>query len=160
MSSTSDPAALYAGLRDQVLALDPAAAGLSAPFSPTGSWGCVMDTGYPGASVTLVGLSDGTTSLYTSSGFGIIGGGGHEAVVRATLVLLSVLDQHLGEMTPSHENALPAEGRTVIRALTTDGPRVFEASEDDLGNYRSVLSPVFHAAQAVISELRAIDEAR
>jgi hypothetical protein len=155
-----DPAALYAALRDQILDLDPAAAGLAPPFAADGAWGCLMDTGYDGASVSLVALSDGTTSLYTSTGFGIIGGGGHEQVVRANLTLLSVLDQHLAAMPPAADASLPAAGRTVIRAFTPAGQRSIEAAEDDLGNGLSPLSPVFGAAQAVISELRIIDEAR
>jgi hypothetical protein len=119
-----------------------------------------MDTGYDGATVSLVALADGTTSLYTSTGFGIIGGGGHEPVVRATLTLLSVLDQHLAAMQPAADAPLPAAGRTIIRAFTPAGQRSFEAAEDDLGNGRSPLSGVFHVAHTVISELRIIDEAR
>lgn len=119
-----------------------------------------MEMGYPNATATLVCLSDGTTSLYTSSGFGIIGGGMHEEVVRATTKLLEVLDDHLAETSPSTEQALPAQGRTIIRALTNDGQRLFEASEDDLGEGRSAMSPVFHAAHAVITQLRLVDQAR
>jgi hypothetical protein len=148
---------MYASLRTMVLDLDPARAGLVPPFSPAGAWGFLMDTGYPGASVTLVCLADGTTSLYTSSGFGIIGGGGHESVVRATLQLLHLLDQHLGAMQLSDDRSLPAEGATILRALTPGGRLVLEEAEDDLGNGLSPLSPVFHAAHAVITELRKVD---
>jgi len=35
-----------------------------------------------------------------------------------------------------------------------------QASEDDLGNGRHQLSPVFRAAHRVITELRLLDEAR
>lgn len=137
--NSSAPAEVYLGLRGQILNLDPASVGIA----PTGrsSWGCVMEMGYPNATATLVCLSDGTTSLYTSSGFGIIGGGMHEEVVRATTKLLEVLDDHLAETSPSTEQALPAQGRTIIRALTNDGQRLFEASEDDLGEGRSAMSP-------------------
>jgi len=119
-----------------------------------------METGYAYGIATLVCLSDGTTSLYTSSGGGIIGGGGHEAVIRENSRLLEVLSGHLAEMTPSTEQSLPGLGRTIIRALAADGQRVFESAENDLGQGRSPLSPVFHAAQGVITQLRLIDEAR
>jgi hypothetical protein len=60
--------------------------------------------------VTLVCLSDGTTSLYTSSGFGIIGGGEHEAVVRENPKLLEVLNDQLAHLSPSTDQSLPREG--------------------------------------------------
>ena len=151
------PADVYTGLRSQVLTLDPADVGLA---TSAGSWGVVMETGYPNGTATLVCLCDGTTSLYTSSGFGIIGGGAHEEVVRANARLLAVLEEHLDQMAPSADRSLPGPGRTVIRALTADGQRLLEAAEDDLGEGRSVLSPVFHAAHAVITQLRLIEEQR
>jgi hypothetical protein len=154
------PAEVYLGLRSQVLNLDPASVGLASPPAGRSAWGCVMETGYSNGTATLVCLFDGTTSLYTSSGFGIIGGGSHDQVVGATTTLLEVLDDHLAETSPDRRQSLPAEGRTIIRALTSEGPRTFEASENDLGEGRSPMSPVFHAAHAVITELRLIDEAK
>jgi hypothetical protein len=119
-----------------------------------------METGYPHGVATLVCLSDGTTSLYTSTGGGIIGGGAHERVVRENANLLTILGAHLSAMSPSADDKLPRDGQTSIRALTNEGQLLFEASENDLGNARSEMSPVFHAAHSVISELRMIDEAR
>jgi hypothetical protein len=155
----SGPADVYFGLRNRILTLDPATAGLAVPPG-SAPWGCVMETGYANGTATLVCLSDGTTSVYTSSGGGIIGGGGHEAVVRANARLLAVLSDHKTEMSPSTEHPLPGVGRTIIRALTADGQREFESAENEIGEGRSPLSPVFHAAHDVITQLRLIDEAR
>lgn len=153
-----EPADVYFGLRNQVLNLDPSTVGLAnAPASTP--WGCVMDTGHRNGTATLVCLSDGTTSLYTSSGFGIIGGGGHRAVVDANAKLLAVLAEHQAEMSPSTDHSLPQFGRTIIRALTLEGQCVFESAENELGEGRSPLSPVFLSAHAVITQLRLIDEA-
>lgn len=157
--STPDPARVFVGLRNQILTLDPGSIGLSRDVAGGASWGCVMETGYPNGVATLVCLRDGTTSLYTSSGFGIIGGGGHAAVDRETASLLAALDEHLADMSPSTDVALPRDGRTIFRALTFDGQRSYEAAENDLGAGQSVLSPVFHAAHGVITQLRLIDEA-
>jgi hypothetical protein len=151
------PAEVYRGLRDQILSLDPAEVGLAATDAGDRLWGCLMETGYPNGTATLVCLRDGTTSLYTSSGFGIIGGGGHAAVVHANASLLAVLAAELDRLQRTEDRSLPAVGRTVIRALTHDGPRAYEAAEDDLGNGRDPLSPVFHAAHRVITQLRLID---
>ena len=119
-----------------------------------------METGYPDGAATLVCLSDGTTSLYTSSGGGIIGGGSHESVVRQTEKLLQVVDGHLAQMAEAVDQSLPADGYTIIRALTREGPRTYQALEVDLGKGRSVMSPVFYAAHDVITQLRLIESKR
>ena len=117
-----------------------------------------METGYPNGTATLVCLRDGTTSLYTSSGFGIIGGGAHQTVVQANAALLAKLTAELDRLPAGDDLSPPAVGRTVIRAMTYDGPRAYEAAEDDLGNGRDAMSQVFHAAHGVITQLRLIDE--
>ncbi len=117
-----------------------------------------MDMGYSQGTATLVALADGTTSLYTSTGGGFVGGGFHQAVATATRSFLANLERHLPLLTPDPDAALPAEGRVIIRALTYTGRLAAEGPEDDLGHGRHPLSPVFHAAHRVITELRLIDE--
>jgi len=151
---------VYQGLRAQILGLDPAAAGLQQGQAHAALWGALMETGYPRGTATLVSLADGTTSLYLSTGGGIIGGGFHQAVATATRSFLEELERHLPMLQPDPDAALPAVGRVRIRALTYTGRLFAEASEDDLGYGSHQLSPVFHAAHRVITELRLIDEAR
>jgi hypothetical protein len=153
----SSPADLYANLRTQVLTLDPAAAGIVAA-GPV--WGFVMDMGMDGAVATLVALADGTTSLYTTSGFGIIGGGGHADVVAANRHLIETVTEHLPDMTRSDDFALPAAGTIHLHALTSHGDFQHRAAEDDLGYGRDPLSDIFHAGHEVITRLRLIEETR
>ena len=106
-------------------------------------------------------LADGTTSLYVSTGSGIIGGGFHQAVADATRAFLACVEEHLAELRPDTDDAaLPGTSRVIIRALTYQGRLAAEAAEDDLGHGRHSLSPVFHAGHQVITQLRIIDEAR
>jgi hypothetical protein len=154
------PADVYTGLRNQILALDPASIGLASDGDADRPWGFVMDMGMPHGCATLVCLRDGTTSLYTSSGFGIIGGGGHQAVVDANAALLDEVASKVASMPPDNDATLPSPGHVVLRALTQAGPRVHRAAEDDLGYERDPMSSIFHAAHAVITELRVIEEAR
>ncbi|MPZ79156.1 MAG: hypothetical protein GEV28_01645 [Actinophytocola sp.] len=151
---------VFDGLRGQVLHLDPAADGMARTPSSSLVWGGMMETAHPNGTASLVCLRNGTTSLYTSTGGGIIGGGAHAAVVSANEAFLAELTAHATSMRPDTDESLPAEGRVVLRALTYDGPMIFEAAEDDLGYHRSVLSPVFHAAHEVITQLRLLDEHR
>lgn len=154
------PRELYDGLRAQVLETDPAEVGLAPTTTLPRVWGALLETGYGKEVATVVSLSDGTTSLYTTTGFMIIGGGGHEQVVTATKQFLAAVEGELGQFTPESADSLPADGQTVLRALTFDGRRLVEAPEVDFGYDRHPLSPVFHAGQAVITELRLLTEAR
>jgi hypothetical protein len=151
---------VYQGLRAQILRLDPASAGLPQGSPRQVVWGALMETGYPRGTATLVALTDGTTSLYLSTGGGIIGGGFHQAVAAATRSFLAELERHLAMLAPDPDTMLPATGQVVIRALTWTGRMSAQASEDDLGNGRHQLSPVFHAVHRVITELRLLDETR
>lgn len=99
-------------------------------------------------------LGDGTTSLYTSSAFGVIRPGTHPRVRRASEALLNTAQSQLGLFAPSATTGLRGVGQVALRALTFAGHAVVVATEDDLGHGRHPASPVFHAAHAVISELR------
>jgi hypothetical protein len=142
-----------------LLRLDPKEAGLAPSAELPRVFGVMMETGYPEGSATLGALADGTTSLYTSSGGGIIGGGDHEQVAAATAQFVRAVESALDLIPPASEQQLPASGRVVIRALTYRGPHAVDLSEDDLGYGRHPLSPVFHAGHEVIAQLRLIDEA-
>ena len=148
------------GLRAQALALDPAAVGLTRDASGP-VWGVMMDTtqATAGGWHCLVALADGTTSLYTSSAFGIIGGGAHEPVRVANHALLAVVAQHLDGFVPAPGNELPPAGSVTIRALTFDGQLTATATEADLVGHRHPASPAFRAAHGVITQLRLVTRA-
>jgi hypothetical protein len=143
----------YLGLRDLILRMDPAEV---QPVPGTQVWGAMMEMGYAAGVATLVCLADGTTSMYVSTGGGILGGGGHDTVRAANRAFLTVLAQHLALLEPEPEAAMPAADRVVIRAMTREGAVAAEAAEDDLGHHRHPLSPAFHTAHGVLTELRMI----
>jgi hypothetical protein len=72
---------VYAGLRQQVLSLTPDQLGEELADEPI--FALLMETGYPEAVATLVGVAEGTTSLYFSNGGGFIGAGTHANVAEA-----------------------------------------------------------------------------
>jgi uncharacterized membrane protein YgcG len=67
--------AAVSDLRKQAFTGSRAAFGLDVPTMPTMPWGVIMETGFPEGYFTLVALSDGSASIYLSSGGGSIGGG-------------------------------------------------------------------------------------
>jgi hypothetical protein len=151
---------MYNGLRQRVLDLDPAEIG----FAPTAElpdvYGLVLDLGFGDDVATLVTMLDGTTSLYVSSGGGMIGAGQYPQVVAVSQAALRVAQRHLADVPPSTDTSLPGEGRVAIRVLTYGGRRAAEASDSDLTSGTHPLSPVFDAAHDVITQLRLLDEAR
>jgi hypothetical protein len=152
-----DPAAPGAGpaadLRSQVLTAEPATFGFTqSEHGPL--WGAVMDMGFPNGTATLVSLADGTTSLYTSTGGGIIGGGAHESVVLATREFLAVMVDHVGAFDTSATDRVPSAGTVRFFALGFDGRRSADAPEPDLQARDHPLWPIYYAAHQVITELR------
>src|SRR5438477_510877 len=95
-------------------------------------WGAVMDMAFPGGVATLVSLEDGTTSLYTSTGGGVIGGGAHESVVEATHAFLDAVAVYAPQFSPIDTDDLPESGHVRFHALCFDGRRGADVEESDL----------------------------
>ena len=151
-----DPADTARALRQQALTVEAGALGLAPGPARQHVWGILMETGYPEGIATLVVLADGTTSLYFSNGGGVIGAGGHELVRAASDALLSAAEGYLAGFGAVDGTPLPDVGRVRFYVRTFDGMRGAEADEDDLGEHRHQLSPVFHAAHEVIGAIRQV----
>lgn len=141
-------------LRGMVLALRPDEAGLAPTSRHPRVWGAMLETGLDNGSFALVSLADGTTSLYLSTGGGVIGAGEHEHIAAASLAFLDSVEAHLDAYDSDTGDAPPPRGEAVLRALTYGGRLAVRAAEDDLGHDRHVLSPVFHRAHEVITHVR------
>jgi hypothetical protein len=154
----SGPAELFDRMRGLILHRDPADEGLArTPGSPM-IWGGMMEMGLPRGTASLICLRNGATSMYTSTGGGMIGGEAHPAVVSANGAFLAALAAHLHLLRADTDETLPPTGRVVFRAMTYDGPMTFEAAEDELEHGRSPLSPVYEAGHDVLTEFRLIHE--
>jgi hypothetical protein len=122
-------------------------------------WGGLMEMAFPEGAATLVSLADGTTSMYTSTGGGVIGGGAHDSVVQAGRAFLLELERHLDHLEEDEDPDLPAPGIVAFRALTYSGRRARTADEGELTSGDHPLLSLFAAAQSVITALREIEEA-
>jgi len=155
--SGDSPADVSAALRKQLLVGSPSEFSVK-PDSTV--WGVLMETGYPEATATLVSLADGTASIYFSSGGGVIGGGQHDAIATAARRVVSLSKEHLSKMTATSQFPLPKPGRVKFYILTTESVLTAEELEETLGAGNHQLSPLFYAAQDVITGLREMSEAR
>jgi hypothetical protein len=147
-----DPAAAARGLRDQALAVDAGQLGLRTHEAST--WAVLMETGYPNAVATLAVFADGTTSLYLSSGGGVLGAGGHAPVREAAAAMLAVAERFRSVCTPMTTTPYPEPGRVRFYLRTAEGMLGAEADEQELGHHRHALSPLFHAGHQVLTAVR------
>jgi hypothetical protein len=152
MTDVQETAEVYTALRSQALSLTSSDLGLDAPVLAV-----VMDTRYPEAVATLVGVADGSTSLYFSNGGGIIGGGQHPQVAEATQRLLGVAASLAGAMSAGRSSELPDDGVTQLTVVTPNGRVSARAAEDELGAGQHELSQLFYAAHDVITQLRLVE---
>ena len=149
---------VYQELRNMVLTSDPQQLGLSKTDGPV--WGLLMETGYSEGSFTLVALRDGTVSLYFDKGGGMIGIGQHETPREIASELLALAPNYLSETSITTNYPVPADGFTRFYFLTFDGVQTAEGKEEDMGNNRHALSPLFLKAHELIGAARQLDETR
>jgi hypothetical protein len=153
---------VYSGMRGKILSLRREPMGIPSPSADAPIWGALMDMRLMGmrrGSATLVALADGTTSLYTSTGGGVIGGHAHERVRRANAQFLDVANQLRNALEPTVATPIPAPGHNTFYALTDFGLLTGGGSSEELDQGRHPLSRLFHAAHGVITELRLTSEA-
>lgn len=148
------PAPIYLTMRDGILALAPGKVGLAPSSQTPRAWGVLLEMGFAEAVVTLVALADGTTSLYFSTGGGIIGGGTHTAVAQASQALVAAAEGFLDELAPAAAFPLPGVGRVRFTVLTFSGARTAEAAEKELAAGRQPLAPLYEAGQEVLTQVR------
>jgi len=65
-----------------------------------------------------------------------------------------------GHVAPTQEFPLPQKARTRFYLITPKGVLTTEAKEDDLGNGRHPISPLFHTAHELITQIRLNEEER
>lgn len=147
---------VYLGLRRQVFDLPKKGGG---PFGCGDRLAALMETGLDDACYTLVAVSDGSASLYFSNGGGVIGAGQRKAGAAKAKEFLSLSKEFDSRLERVSEYPVPKPGMTRFYVVKTDGSVLSgEFKEDDLGNGRSLLSPLFHKGHELITVIRLIDE--
>ncbi|HSO93664.1 MAG TPA: hypothetical protein VLS53_04240 [Candidatus Dormibacteraeota bacterium] len=144
----------YLPLRQRVLDLKPPRLGPGA----TGKLPLIagmMEMGMSNGVASLVVIIDGTTSMYWSTGGGIIGAGAQQSIKQPSRVFLGILIRHLAEMGPDTSGETPGAGMVHLRAITRESGRLLVAGpEKDFAEKRNPLWEVFYAGHALIAEMR------
>jgi hypothetical protein len=151
----SSPMEVYLGLRGNLFALDPSSVKIAPdPELPT-LWGILMEMSMGGVPITVVSLADGTTSLYTARGGGMIGMGAHKAVADMSRQFIAVAEQYLPQMAPITEFPTVALGHVKFYALSyKDGVFTTDQMENELETGQHPFSNLYGAGQNVITQMR------
>jgi len=159
---TPESKSVYLGLRDQALKLKREKMGLPTPSKPTEPWAALMDWGLGSSgTATIVAISDGTASVYLSSGGGSIGGGqSHDSIRKAAQKMVSAAAEFQPDMRAANSFPLPHTGQIIFYVLTDAGVFTATASEGELSSHRHPLSKLADAAQEIMTQYRLILKSR
>jgi hypothetical protein len=114
--------------------------------SPSGIWG---------TTITLFVLADGTVSLYTSQGFGVIGAGQHESVWDIGKAILTAADPFVRHAAPKSDQSAPVPGIVRFRFLTFEGPQMVDVPLSQ-GRAETPFKGYFEMFQELMAEIRHI----
>lgn len=123
-------------LRDQLLHAPPQQLGVT---PVRGVLGVLMERGYAKGVATVVALTDGTASMYISTGGSVTGARAYAPARAAAQRLCQAAADSLGETKPATDFPSPAKGRVRFYVLTETGVRTAEGD---------ILQPTHPAADA------------
>jgi len=153
---STPPTEAYMGLRKLALETKPAMVGVSADPNSDEPFGILMEFNVSNTPVTVTSFASGDSSIYLASGGGFLGGIGHETIRNAAKRFVTVARNYTSKMQASTDYPLPSSGKVRFYVLTPKGVLTAEATEDDLSQHRSDLSPLFEAGNDVITEHRLV----
>ena len=158
MNAAPEPSDIYLKLRDRTLSLDPTELGFapSQPFPHV--WAVLMETGYEVGFATLASLVDGTTTLYYSTGGGMLGSADFTPLAEASKALVAQAETLLPLMHPVAAVELPGVGQVGFVLITYNGKFAEVVSEKSLASGKHALSPLFARARETITQLRNLSE--
>jgi hypothetical protein len=163
MSHSSDnqkksPQEAMRELRIKFLTAPPSEFGISPSKRFAKVYGIIMDWPVDDLILSVVSLSDGNASLYTNSSFGVIGGFAHEKVKTQAIKFVEIAANYYELCSSTNDFPYPSVNTINFYLITFEGVRILSADRESVegGNHR--FSDLFYQGQAVLTELRKIEE--
>ena len=154
-AETSPQALAMKELRDKLLTSSPEEVGLSGEDAEAKVWGVLMEVALREGVATLVSVRDGTASLYTSTGGGILGG---YIARNEAKRFVAEAEKHLVSMRPTKSFPYPEVGRVKFYVLTRDGVYTAEGDEKEMQRARHPFFSLFLAGSKVVAVLGSAHE--
>src|SRR6267378_4634563 len=145
-------------LRANLLGSSPSDYGLKPTAELPRVWAAIMDIGMRNGGASIVAVADGSASMYTSTGGGMIGAGEHPSGRAAGLHFLRIVERVLDAMRPTADAPLPSAGEYAFVALTYDGKRRATEAEGKLSQPTHPLFPAFVAGHELTTAMRLLQE--
>jgi hypothetical protein len=120
--------------------------------------GVLMDWPIDTGIVSVVSLSTGDASVYTTGTFGVIGGIRDERVRSAAKNFVKVGEKHYNEAIPTKDYPYPNIGHVRFYFVCYDGVRTIDADLVSVHRGQDKYSDLFKEGQRVITELRLITQ--
>ena len=139
------------GLRDRLLTSSAEQVGLSSEDAKAKVWGAMVEVAFAEGVATVVSLRDGTASLYTSTGGGILGGYSARNEARG---FVEEAEKHLASMKTTKSFPYPKVGTVKFYVLTQEGVYSADVDEEALVSGKHPLAPLFLAGNRVMTGLR------
>ena len=149
------PEAIFEDLRSIALTVDAAQLELREP-SP-GALVALMEIGTPKGVATFVAVADGSVSMYTSVGGGVVGAGEHESVRAAARHFLREAAESRDLLQRTTAFTLPAVGEVRFQVRLSDGGYTGAAPAAALRG-RHPLARLYAAGEDLITEIRLLDQ--
>ncbi len=153
-TAADKPAEIYLGLRGRMLATTAPEMGVAPADGGPVAYGVLLDLAMGSGTATNVSLATGDTSMYTSTGGGVLGGIGHESCRRASQQFIAVAQTHLEKLRKTESFPLPPTGVFRFYVLTTQGVFTAEDREEIITQGQGELAGLFHAGNEVITQIR------
>lgn len=119
--------------------------------------GVAGEVGTAVGSALVFGLRDGSASMYTSTGGGVIGGGGHKSVRLACTRLMEAAQPFINTLPIVDEFPYPEPGCIRMAVLTPQGVHAVDVEERRMSSGEHELSPLFAAWNDLVAQLRLTD---
>ena len=118
-------------------------------------WGVVMEMGYPKeATVSVIALADGHASISLSTAPEVISGADRERVRKAALHVTDAAEEAAPHLARATSFPAPKLDEVTFYVLTRNGVVTESATQEELAGGAHPLSPLFMAAQDVITVSR------
>lgn len=143
-------------LRTRLLGSEPASFGLKPSADLPRVWAALMEIGMPNGSASVVAVADGSASMYTSTGGGMIGAGEHESVRAPARAFLQTIEKLLDAIPVAEAAPTPRDGEYAFVALTFDGMRRAVDREAALSQGSHPLLAAFVAGHELVTAMRSL----
>lgn len=147
----------YDGLRQMAFGVSTEQLGLT-DLKSGDIYGVIMDWDLGEGIMTLITYKTGDASMYLSTGGGVIGGGQHENVNKASTQFVKLADKYLDKAVKTDLTPIPDKNCVRFYFLTTNGKYYAQEQMINFENRTSKWLDYFEEANKVITELRLTTE--